>query len=35
MVRAKVVLKDVGGGENGANVQVALKYSPAHPKSKL
>jgi hypothetical protein len=31
----KVVLKDMGVGENGAKAQIALKYSPTYPKIRL
>jgi hypothetical protein len=29
-MKTKAVLKNVGAGENGAKVWVALKYSPTH-----
>jgi hypothetical protein len=35
VVKAKVVLKDVGARENGAKVHLALEYSLARPKTKL
>jgi hypothetical protein len=34
-MRTKVVLEDMGVGENGAKVQIALKYSPTYPKIRL
>jgi hypothetical protein len=34
-VKVEVVLEDVGVVKNGAKVHVALKYSLAHPKTKL
>jgi hypothetical protein len=34
-MRTKVVLEDVGVGENGAKVQIALEYSPTYPKITL
>jgi hypothetical protein len=34
-MKAEVVLEDMGAGENGAKVQVALEYSPTCPKTRL
>jgi hypothetical protein len=34
-VRVEVVLEDVDARENGAKVQVVLKYSLAHPTTRL
>ncbi len=34
-VKAGVMLEDVGVRENGAKVQVVLKYSLAHPTTRL
>jgi len=33
-VRTKVVLEEVGAGENGVKAQTAQKYSPTWPKAK-
>ncbi len=30
-MKTEMVLKDVGVGENGSKVRVALKYSPVRP----
>jgi hypothetical protein len=35
VVKAEVVSKDVGVGENGANARAALKYSFARPRIRL
>jgi hypothetical protein len=35
VVKAKVMSKDVGGGENGARAQTAREYSPRRPRAKL
>ncbi len=35
MVKAKVVLEEMGVGKNGAKTQVGKKYSPARPRVKL
>jgi hypothetical protein len=35
MVKAKVMSKDVGVGENGVKTRVAQEYSPACLRSKL
>jgi hypothetical protein len=34
-VKVEVVLKDMGGGENGANAWLVLKYSLTCPRTKL
>ncbi len=35
MIKDKVVLEDVGVGENGAKAQFALEYSSALPRTRL
>jgi len=35
VVKDKVVLEDVGVGENGTKTFVVQKYYPTHPRSKL
>jgi hypothetical protein len=34
-VKAEVVLKDEGAGENGTKTRVVQKYSRPHPRAKL